>query len=876
MSDTSLVFNLVGRDQGVNSLLARTAANVRASNLVARASVVALGAGMASAAAHAIALASATAKVAGAAGLIPAGIGVAAGMIGAARVVTGGLGEAWTATGAAARTGGGAAVSTAQRVAAATREVGVAQRALADAQRAARDTQEALSRARLTEAERLSDLSRSVAGARLDEESAAMAVRRAQDEVNAAYSASDWTRIREADLAYRQAEHTLAEVRDRVGDLTEEQAEGARKGVEGSDAVQQAARAQREAQREVTDATRRLADAQRAVAEASRGAGGGVDAAAAALARLSPSARSLVLTLRALAPAWAAAGRAGQEATWSGVAGEVRALSGIYLPALRGWLVRTAGGFNLALRETAAWARSAGTVRDVNTVMAATAAVTDRIGRAIRPLVAGFTDWAAVGAGFMPGFAGEALSIAQRFERWSAAVRASGQASRWMAQGVAVLRQLGAIAGNVLGSLRAVMRAGDNGGATLDWLVRGSAAMRVWLESAEGQRAVGQTLATLRSILAGVAQILPVAAQHGEDFRAGLNMTADTVAWLASHLDTLARWLPLIAAGFVIAKLAQVGANMAMVVGIPLRIAEMINTARSNAVLRAHTAALLSNTAASRGAAAATVLSTVATSAGDVAQKRSIASMIAARTAMLATAVATKIWAGAQWLMNIAMYANPLTWIIIAIVALIAVIVLIATKTTWFQTAWRWAWGGIKSAALAVGHWFSETLWKKWIVGAWNGIVAAGVRAYNWFHSLPARLRAAMGSVAGIITAPFRAGFNRIAGLWNGSVGRLRFQAPDWVPTIGGKGFSMPTLPMLAKGGDVTGAGAAIVGERGPELLQLPTGARVSPLAPAGGGRDGTTRIVLDLRINGRQIRELLIDYATQIGVSPASLLPAT
>ena len=41
--------------------------------------------------------------------------------------------------------------------------------------------------------------------------------------------------------------------------------------------------------------------------------------------------------------------------------------------------------------------------------------------------------------------------------------------------------------------------------------------------------------------------------------------------------------------------------------------------------------------------------------------------------------------------------------------------------------------------------------------------------------------------------------------------------------------------PMLAEGGDIRRGGMAIVGEAGPELLNLPTGARVTPLDKAGG-----------------------------------------
>lgn len=65
---------------------------------------------------------------------------------------------------------------------------------------------------------------------------------------------------------------------------------------------------------------------------------------------------------------------------------------------------------------------------------------------------------------------------------------------------------------------------------------------------------------------------------------------------------------------------------------------------------------------------------------------------------VLAVAAALGIWAAAQWAVNSALLANPYTWIILGIVALVASILVIATKTTWFQDIWHAAMDGIASA----------------------------------------------------------------------------------------------------------------------------------------------------------------------------------
>jgi hypothetical protein len=63
--------------------------------------------------------------------------------------------------------------------------------------------------------------------------------------------------------------------------------------------------------------------------------------------------------------------------------------------------------------------------------------------------------------------------------------------------------------------------------------------------------------------------------------------------------------------------------------------------------------------------------------------------------------------------------------------------------------------------------------------------------------------------------------FNGIATLWNNTIGKLSFKVPSWVPGLGGKGFDVPNIPMLAEGGIVNTPGGmlAMIGEKGPEAV---------------------------------------------------------
>ena len=111
-------------------------------------------------------------------------------------------------------------------------------------------------------------------------------------------------------------------------------------------------------------------------------------------------------------------------------------------------------------------------------------------------------------------------------------------------------------------------------------------------------------------------------------------------------------------------------------------------------------------------------------------------------------------------------------------------------------------------------NWFGEggltKVFKKFgefFTGLWEGIQNAFKTAINWI-------------IKGINT--LIEGLNKI-------------EPPEWLTKATGvTGLNIKPIPLLANGGDIEAAGRVIVGERGPEVLDLPTGARVTPLSQAG------------------------------------------
>ncbi|MDV6275309.1 hypothetical protein R3Q06_17575 [Rhodococcus erythropolis] len=207
----------------------------------------------------------------------------------------------------------------------------------------------------------------------------------------------------------------------------------------------------------------------------------------------------------------------------------------------------------------------------------------------------------------------------------------------------------------------------------------------------------------------------------------------------------------------------------------------------------------------------------------------------------------TKIWSGIQLAFNVIMSANPLMLIVIGIGLLVAAVVLIATKTTWFHTIWDAVWGGItatwdwvwgklqegwellKQAFGSIGDKVTQV--KDWIVGKWNELVdfvtsipgriaaiasgmwtsvtdAAG-GAKDWVvgkfdelvgfvSGLPGRIASSVSGMWDGLKDAFRGAINWIIQKWNNF--SLGVKMPSW---LGGKEVRIdtPDIPLLASGG---------------------------------------------------------------------------
>jgi phage-related protein len=117
------------------------------------------------------------------------------------------------------------------------------------------------------------------------------------------------------------------------------------------------------------------------------------------------------------------------------------------------------------------------------------------------------------------------------------------------------------------------------------------------------------------------------------------------------------------------------------------------------------------------------------------------------------------------------MLANPITWVVVAIVALVAVLVLAYKRSETFRRIVDGAFRGVTRAAQAAWRWIKGNwpLILAIITGPVGIAVRFVVRHFDTIRakvrSIPAAIRSAFGNARTLLTG---AGRNIVQGLWNG------------------------------------------------------------------------------------------------------------
>lgn len=161
-----------------------------------------------------------------------------------------------------------------------------------------------------------------------------------------------------------------------------------------------------------------------------------------------------------------------------------------------------------------------------------------------------------------------------------------------------------------------------------------------------------------------------------------------------------------------------------------------------------------------------------------------------------------------------------------------------AASATW--TAITTAAGAVRDFIVGIWNTISSTASATWgaITGAVSGTISTIVGLVT---GIPSAISSAFGTLADVISAPFRAAFSGIKTAWNSTVGGFGFKTPDWIPVLGGKSF---TIPSMAAGGVLTAPTLALAGEypgaaTNPEIVtpqNIMRETMIDAIASTGGG----------------------------------------
>lgn len=189
-----------------------------------------------------------------------------------------------------------------------------------------------------------------------------------------------------------------------------------------------------------------------------------------------------------------------------------------------------------------------------------------------------------------------------------------------------------------------------------------------------------------------------------------------------------------------------------------------------------------------------------------------VGALTAFKVVSIAITTATKLWAAAQWLLNIALTANPLGIIIVAIGAFVGAIVFLIKNLDGLRDKFF-------SVFRAIGNFYI-------------GIVNLVIKGVNTM--IKAQLFGINMLIKGLNKIPF---VN--------------------IPQIG---LSIPEIPMLAEGGIVDSPTLAMIGEGNEAEAVIPL-SKLESMANIGGGSGKGTTANVNLNVDGETLARIVLEH---------------
>lgn len=244
------------------------------------------------------------------------------------------------------------------------------------------------------------------------------------------------------------------------------------------------------------------------------GLAGDTEKLAEAMKNLAPAAQQTVKAIVALKPLLDGLRKTVQQSFFTGLAGDVKALGGAYLPILTGSLAKVAAAFNTVVRDIAAMAATPGFIDAVSKSLSNVGTAVGYAAGLLPGLVSGLIDLVQVGSAYLPSLTAGFTALGDRFSAFIARVAGSGQLDAFIRGAIDTVISFGTVLGQIGSILASVFQAAQAaGGGLLPIFGQLLANAAAFLNTAQGMSAltgVFSALATIGTALGSVfTAILP-------------------------------------------------------------------------------------------------------------------------------------------------------------------------------------------------------------------------------------------------------------------------------------------------------------------------------------------------------------------------------
>jgi phage-related protein len=219
----------------------------------------------------------------------------------------------------------------------------------------------------------------------------------------------------------------------------------------------------------------------------SAGWSGDLEAMAQAMEKLAPAAREAVKAVVGLKPLVDSLKQSVQQATFDKLGEQITKVGRIYLPILQTGLTGIGRSFNQMFRDMAALAQTPQFKLTFVETLGNAGKIIGNLTNAFAPILSGLNSIAAAGSRVFAKLTAEATEGASHWAAKMNEMMENGALEEMIYNALDVIGQLFKLFRDVFATIGQVLDiASQAGGGILDTLVQGAAAMRAWVESAEG------------------------------------------------------------------------------------------------------------------------------------------------------------------------------------------------------------------------------------------------------------------------------------------------------------------------------------------------------------------------------------------------------